>query len=137
MICTDTDYYVNTWSTIKKEKKKKKQTIICTKIDNIIIADDIIIFITVIHFFFSQTNLAFKPNLVFIDTFDTFCRSFFYIFTFRIFIFHGIWFFIKSSKFLMRFNFLFLKISSLQMFLLCLILHEFFYYLLTVKIVIC
>ena len=23
MICTDTDYYVNTWSTIKKEKKKK------------------------------------------------------------------------------------------------------------------
>ena len=76
MICTVTDYYVNTWSTIKKEKTKK-QTIICTKIDNIIIVDDIIIFIIVIHFFFSQTNLAFKPNLVFIDTFDTFCRSFF------------------------------------------------------------
>ena len=70
MICTVTDYYVNTWSTIKKEKTKK-QTIICTKIDNIIIVDDIIIFIIVIHFFFSQTNLAIKPNLVFIDTFDT------------------------------------------------------------------
>ena len=26
MICTNTDHYVNTLSTIKKEKKKKKQT---------------------------------------------------------------------------------------------------------------
>ena len=27
MICTDTDHYVNTLSTIKKEKKKKKKNI--------------------------------------------------------------------------------------------------------------
>ena len=28
MICTDTDHYVNTWSTIKKEKKKKHLKVI-------------------------------------------------------------------------------------------------------------
>ena len=41
----------------------------CIKIDDILIV--------VIHFFF-QTNLAFKPNPVFIDILDSFCHSLFF-----------------------------------------------------------
>ena len=84
----------------------------CTKID---------ISLVVIHFFFSQTNLVFKYNPLFIDILDSFCHSlftFFYlvIFTFILRILKFIQclyaFFIKTSKVLIRFNVLFIRFSS-------------------------
>ena len=70
----------------------------CTKID---------ISIVVIRFFFSQTNLVFKSNPLFIDLL---------IFTFILRIFKFIQclyvFFIKTSKVLIRFNVLFVRFSS-------------------------
>ena len=84
----------------------------CTKIDISL----------VIHFFFSQTNVVFKYNPLFIDILDSFCHS---LFTFYLLIFNFIIricqfiqclyaFFIKTSKVFIRFN---VVIS-------CLIFHE-------------
>ena len=78
----------------------------CTKID---------ISLVVIRFFFSQTNLVFKSNPLFIDILDSLCHS---LFTFlplfckfspprRLYAF-----FIKTSKVLIRFNVLFVRFSS-------------------------
>ena len=83
----------------------------CTKID---------ISLVVIRFFFSQTNLVFKYNPLFIDILDSFCHSLFIfyllIFNFIIRILKFIQclyaFFIKTSKVLIRFNVLFVRFSS-------------------------
>ena len=68
--------------------------------------------LVIIRFFFSQTNLVFKSNLVFIEILDCFCHNLFTFLPFDILrtlklIQCLCGFFIKSSKILMRFNVLF------------------------------
>ena len=84
----------------------------CTRIDDI--------WLVVICFFFSQTNFAFKSNLVFIDILDSFCYSLFTVLPFDFYlcsmdfkVIQCIYTFsIKTSKVLMRFNVLFVRFPS-------------------------
>ena len=84
----------------------------CTKIDYILLV--------AICFFFSQTNLVFKSNPVFIDILDSFCHSLFTFSPFLIFIFilrnlkfiQCVYTFsIKTNKVLIKFNVLFVRFS--------------------------
>ena len=101
----------------------------CTKID---------ISLVVIRFFFSQTNLVFKYNPLFIDILDSFCHS---LFTFYLLIFNFIIricqfiqclyaFFIKTSKVLIN-QCSFCKVIILKMLLCHVLLSMKKYYLLT------
>ena len=76
----------------------------CSEIDNLSLV--------VIRFFFSQTNLVFESNPLFIDILDSFSHSFFL----RIskFIRCLYTFFIKTSKVLMSFNVLFVRLQLCQ-----------------------
>ena len=75
--------------------------------------------LVVIRFFFSNTNLVFKSNLLFIGPLDNFCHS---LFSFSPFDFYFLRilkfiqclyaFFIKTSNVLRRFNVLFVWFSS-------------------------
>ena len=76
------------------------------------------ILLVVIGFFFSQTNLIFKSNPVFVDILGSFCHSLFIFFPFDFYLYLILKFiqclyvfFIKTSKVLMRLNVLFVRFS--------------------------
>ena len=82
------------------------------------------IFHLVIYFFFSQTNLVFKSNPVFIDMLDSFCCSLFKFLLFDYwystkFEFHPVLllFFYKYQYILTRFNILQCKVFIMSYFL--------------------
>ena len=120
------NYFIKTLVNIMKRKSTKvpwKLSLVkkintphfkehCTKIDDISLV--------VIRFFFSQTNLVFKSNPVFIDILDSFCHNLFtflpldfYLYS-RDFEVHPIHVRLstKTSKVLMRFSVLFVRFSS-------------------------
>ena len=114
-------------------KKKKKNATPHFK-EHYSKTDDISL--VVIRFFFSQTNLVFKSNPVFIDVLDSFCHSLFTFLPFNFYHYSTILkliqchyaFFIKISNVLMRFNVLFLRFSSWKCYVLLSMKHS---YLLT------
>ena len=83
----------------------------CTKID---------ISLNVIRFFFSQTNLVFKSNPLFIDIMDSFCHSLFTFLPFNFYLYSTgfevysmpLRLFIKISEVLISFNILSVRFSS-------------------------
>ena len=124
----DYSYVPSSLSTImrhiqKKITYKKNPNLyfkgLCTKIDGISLS--------FAHFFFSQIKLGFGFNLVLIGILD---NSHHNSLTFLTFVYHLIFyrswsysvplrFFIRTSKFLMRFDIIFSKFFSFKIFLLC------------------